>query len=1164
MIILESGSVAKDRILKDDIVGTFNKIQEIVGFLKENNLIKKDPQFRLGSTKIAYRIFQKKLNKLVDNIDDEDWNKAELKRLEDGFGDMDIDLVLSDGVTLDDIENKLVSQFGDSIWKVAPKGERAPGQLHFGFKIGDKVHQVDFVEILGKSDQEIEDFYKIKDYFSGTSATDEAHGIKGLFNKEMHYALTNLIDPDEIINTFAKRDGKTFEDKAQEYNQVEARELELYKQEIKQEKITKNYVVEFEGKKYPVLGASKGKIKLGKEIIDADNVDLTPTQDVDASNASFVVEKRRKVSLFESKLQDKYGITYRVYFYRQKIKESEGKIKVSVESVPKKVILDYVPLSQQDTVIKILLGDKATTKELFSAVETAKFIGKNFPDDKKIEFWEMFVDQAVEKRQKIRIDRKTGQPVIDPETGKQEVTGQVSPAKYDESMRVLGKLIGIDKILGQDFTVLPKEEKEIDEQTALNETYQKMVFDEAESIRTGIKRFDTPNASNKVSGEDFLKALKAIYPYVKEDGILHANAAPNVDVVEKVDSSFCHFGINKQGKFFLSSSNSGEVTAENAEFKFKNNQDFLESFKVLNENKLLHVVLKNISKQINKPVKFEAEILPMLTHTPDETGNVTFIGTPYSQQKVGEKGAFVVFKAQVFEGDEWSRPSSSEQKKLISEILDADSKEWHIFSNDVHMKLSQDIDFGVDFKQLDAYLGSDAGFKKLLDLMEAKITPEKKRVKEILADIRVKMQQAIDNVANNTISQLGNNYIEGIILRIKEDNGNVMEIKGTSEKFSENKKKLWKYRDELENLFDNFKEEIKTKILNLKITTDRSINQKFVDTAQSFKPTAQTKEGAIQEFLVTVINQLIDPNSDFSNVRKVAGSVVKETKHKLAELKNDFKVNIESFDINSARKTKESFAIYEQKIMHLIEILISEHSDDLQYVLGCFKEIYEGKAKSLLETLEPSKEVQTKKCIIWLGRAQPWHKGHDEMVKIGLSKADHVYIIIVKGEMSSKDENKNPLSAETQKELIRSLYPGDSVIVSDNHPSKVSLPFIMMDLYSKGLEAIGWLVGEDRKDSYKGEIARFNFTQWAEGHTYAPIKPSIEFIVTPRLASATDAREMARNAPFEEWLKAFAPSELSNSGKTLYKKAYEEIRGSLDEVYRETINEMFKKTHPIK
>jgi hypothetical protein len=714
-------------------------------------------------------------------------------------------------------------------------------------------------------------------------------------------------------------------------------------------------------------------------------------------------------------------------------------------------------------------------------------------------------------------------------------------------MRILGKLIGMDKILGENFYVLPPSDTTEDDKV-IKEVYNKLVFNEAESIRTGIGRFE---GTGKLSGDDFLKILKAIYPHINDDGTFMPGSAPNIDVVEKVDSSFCHFGINKDGKFFMASSNSGEVTEDNFEHRFKNNPDFLESFRFLKDHKLLHVVLKNISKEIGKPVKFEAEILPSGTYDADEAGDVTFVGTKYSKEKLGEKGAFVIFKAQVFEGEQWSRIPASTQKKLISDVLDADSSSWKLYSNDVHMKVDQPIQFGSDIKQLANYFESDSGFKKLQDLMDSKMTPEKRRVKEILNNVRVRMQQALDDVANNITSNLGKGYAEGIILRVKDENGDVMEVKGTSQEFSSNKERLWKHRNQLEELFDQFKDAIKTKVLQLKLTSDRSINQTFLDTA------ADTEDTDVEKFMISVINKLIDKNADFSNVKGTAKKLVRDFKSQLVQLKSDFKANQESFDVNSMRKTKESFTIYEEKFQNLFNILLGETENDLQYVLNCFNSIYEGKAKNLLNSIGEQSNVQTKKCALWVGRAQPWHKGHDQMIKIGLEKAECVFVVLVKGAESSQDETKNPLSTETQKEIIKSLYPSDKVIVCENQPLKASLPFIMTELFKQNLEATIWLVGEDRKDSYKSEISRFKFDQWTQGHNYIPVKPNIEFVITPRVASATDAREMAKDSTYEEWITAFAPDGINSKTKVAYKKAYDEIRGPIGEEIKVKILEFF-------
>jgi len=53
-----------------------------------------------------------------------------------------------------------------------------------------------------------------------------------------------------------------------------------------------------------------------------------------------------------------------------------------------------------------------------------------------------------------------------------------------------------------------------------------------------------------------------------------------------------------------------------------------------------------------------------------------------------------------------------------------------------------------------------------------------------------------------------------------------------------------------------------------------------------------------------------------------------------------------------------------------------------------------------------------------IGRFQPFHKGHLEAVKIGLSKVDNLWIGI--GSSNKSDEKRNPFTADERKEMILS------------------------------------------------------------------------------------------------------------------------------------------------
>ena len=74
---------------------------------------------------------------------------------------------------------------------------------------------------------------------------------------------------------------------------------------------------------------------------------------------------------------------------------------------------------------------------------------------------------------------------------------------------------------------------------------------------------------------------------IKENPYLFDTNFEYIDLVEKMDSSFIRFGINENDKFFMESSNSGEVTYENYKEVFRTLTDFKLTFKSLYENKNL-------------------------------------------------------------------------------------------------------------------------------------------------------------------------------------------------------------------------------------------------------------------------------------------------------------------------------------------------------------------------------------------------------------------------------------------------------------------------------------------------------------------------------------------------------------------------------------------------
>ena len=134
------------------------------------------------------------------------------------------------------------------------------------------------------------------------------------------------------------------------------------------------------------------------------------------------------------------------------------------------------------------------------------------------------------------------------------------------------------------------------------------------------------------------------------------------------------------------------------------------------------------------------------------------------------------------------------------------------------------------------------------------------------------------------------------------------------------------------------------------------------------------------------------------------------------------------------------------------------------------------------------------KVIIWNGRAQPWHVGHDNMVQIGKQTleevgADAVYIMIVKGTQTSQDVEDNPLNEGQQIQLISSIYKDDPKVIVSNRVLKSSfLKDVVDNLHDAGFKMAGWLAGEDRMDSYIAGLRRFSPSIYQQDHDFSPVE----------------------------------------------------------------------------
>lgn len=788
-----------------------------------------------------------------------------------------------------------------------------------------------------------------------------------------------------------------------------------------------------------------------------------------------------------------------------------------------------------DELAKIILqNDKADSSTIFSASKLAEFIGKNVPRDRVNLIWSAFVDSA--------------------ET---TLRRGIDPNDYNTGMAYIADAMGTE-----------------------------WVPDAADQLNEGREAIGRFVGKNKFSNVNMFSLLRALVVETGNEGQTSFNIKlannPAVDIVEKMDSSFSHFGINPEGEFFMETSNSGPVTKDNLEEKFGTNPEFFhdvyESFKWLQQSEEFQAALRNVYEQVG-PVRYDAELFPVLTHEGDSRGNIVFVGTPYSRDKLGRVGSFVVFKAQKWSPEElsWYRPEPVENVALVNLIKKESFKtglaeNWKIYTNEEDMK--HNVVLQVEFDELLAdYLNSEENFERGVELLSSrKKNPDKDELLFSLNRVREVLQDKLNTYASNAKSVLGdeNSYIEGVVLRVKRSNGDIFEAKGTSYKFDEHKEELWSDRVNVMNVYKNFEKALLLDVLELRTDHPATLNKAIKQVSDDFTPSASGDEGKVQ-FIQELLPVITDKKNGFNKVKTQAISLLRETESQFEQVSAQFENNKSNLDPDTIRKTQALYDATAEKLKTFEKSVVSslESMSYYVYLLGIALGRRIDRFVNFGRT-EPRKKKQDRpKVIFWNGRAQPWHKGHDAMVQKGKGMldalgAEAVMIMIVKGGKSSQDKSTNPLSEAEQIKLISSVYKNDpQVIVSDKVLKRSFIGEIANVVYSTGKEVVGWLAGADRIDSYRRGLKSFNPEMWEKDHAYSPFdaddmgQSTVKMIETPRVMSGTKARELAQEVDVEQWIQAVAPEGIDSEAIAAYSEVYERLRNpDLSEIVFDQIMEM--------
>ena len=162
------------------------------------------------------------------------------------------------------------------------------------------------------------------------------------------------------------------------------------------------------------------------------------------------------------------------------------------------------------------------------------------------------------------------------------------------------------------------------------------------------------------------------------------------------------------------------------------------------------------------------------------------------------------------------------------------------------------------------------------------------------------------------------------------------------------------------------------------------------------------------------------------------------------------------------------------------------------------------------------------------GRMNPPHYGHEGLINTlaSVAKKGSWALFLSK----SQDAKKNPLTYEQKLKWVKTLYPQTQGHLVEDPSIKTFLQAAAY-LYDKGFRSATFVAGEDDMASMRPVLEQYNGKQVAHGfYHFEPLS----FMESPRLTSATNAREAAKSGDPEAFERATrVPSNITVDGKTL-------------------------------
>lgn len=564
--------------------------------------------------------------------------------------------------------------------------------------------------------------------------------------------------------------------------------------------------------------------------------------------------------------------------------------------------------------------------------------------------------------------------------------------------------------------------------------------------REGINRFYGP------AQLDHIELFNFYYNLYKENIKLDS-----VQLHEKIDGYFFQFGVF-EGDFFIKSSYSDIAVEENYKKVFYKSKEFIDIFECLSSDKVLQKNLKLLYLKFGNYV-YKSELL--FANKQIEQKDFIQIGSiKYKKELFGNNGLIVIF-------DGYNIKNKSYHKNddlILPDFLKSDNINF-LYNKDLKFEKQFQFDYEsliehfVDYNKSIHHLQSNSIIGNL--------------IKNDIDLCSKNNQQKLDALAEQHQGHLqhDNMPVEGLILAYKK-----RFFKGTTVAYLKN--------HEASRHFYDF------------LSRGREQLDKIIE---------QASQGALKNQKKDLISLFFNDKQIFiDHINKTFANInldifLKEIfvlKSRFFEMAKQFYAQKNDLSTNFYNKN----AFESKKLAFYINLCLFDSKNIEKLIIFYLR----------LENLIDYDKIYHKKADLWIGRAQPWHSGHNLMIK----NSENVVIHFV---LSKVDEN-NPLSGEERYAFVSNLYKNNqNVFINKFYTDSAYLPSVFSTLFACPFQIESILCGPDRIDSYQQQLEQIDsdFFEIVNGFYLDFSKISIK--QTERTLSGTQVRYRAKTVSYEHF-----------------------------------------------